>query len=432
MKIKSFFNFIYHKRNILAEGGWVLSGQVIVAIINMAGIRIVTEFLSPEILGEATLWVGIAILLKNIFVSPFLNYQIRFYPEYRSQNKGISYNSVALKILLILVICSSVLFIFSTLVLMMNDVIKINFLILFLTLIYFSSDSIRSFGINILQAERRQKEFAIYSILESFITYLTVFLLILYLPKAESYIAAFVIAILFIIILMKIFIPIKINFKFKTEENIELFKNEAFKFALPLVPVAILSWIMNLSNRYIIEILGNTADVGIFIASFSIASRPFIILSGIATNFFRPILIEVLSSNEIIKSRFVFFSWLITVTIIGTILMLLFFFGAKIIAAIFLSNDYRTEAIKLFIFIALGYFFLAIYQVFENFLFTTKNTKIILKISIVSTIVFIASNFALISIYSTFGASLSISIGFFCYLVLGFVYSKDKIKYNAS
>ncbi len=431
MNIKSFFSFISNRRKTLAEGGWVLAGQAIVALINMAGIRIVTEFLSPAVLGEATLWIGIAILLKNIFVSPFLNYQIRFYPEYRSQNKGIAYNSVALKILLILVICSSVFFICSILILKMNDVIQINLLILFLTVIYFSLDSIRSFGINILQAERRQKEFAHYSILESFITFSIVFLLILYMPKAESYIASFIFSILFIIILMKIFIPIKFNFTFKTEENIKLFINEAIKFALPLIPVTILSWIMNLSNRYIIEILGNTADVGIFIASFSIASRPFIMLGGVATNFFRPILIEVLSSNEINKSRFVFFSWLLTVTITGTLLMLLFFFGSKIIADTFLSNDYRADATKLFIFIALGYFFLAIYQVFENFLFATKNTKITLKISIIATFVFIISNFILISIYSTFGAALSVAIGFLCYLGLGYIYTKDKIKFNA-
>lgn len=432
MNIKSLYSFIFSKKKILAEGSYVLSGQIIVAIVNIAGIRIVTEFLSPKIFGEATLWVGIAILLKNVIVSPFLNYQIRFYPEYRSQNKGLIYNSIAFKVLLILIICSSVLLISSTSILMMNNFIQRNFLILFLTVIYFSLDSIRSFGINILQAERRQKEFALYSILESIIAYSSVFLLLTYRPKAESYIASFIIAILLILILMKVYIPINIKFTFKTDENINLLINEAYKFAFPLIPVAVLSWIMNLSNRYIIEILGNTADVGIFIASFSIASRPFIMISGIATNFFRPILIEILSSNQIDKSKIVFLTWLLTVLISGIFLMLLFILGSKILADVFLSNDYRAEATKLFIFIASGYFFLAIYQVFENFLFATKNTKIILKISIISTVVFITSNFVLISIYSTLGASLSISIGFFCYLVLGYFYTKNKIKFNES
>lgn len=431
MKINSFYNFILSRKKILAEGSWVLSGQVVVAILNMIGIRIVTEFLSPVLLGEATLWLGIAILLKNIFVAPFLSYQIRFYPEYKSQNRGISFSSVALKILLILVICSSVLFITSTSVLKMNNLIQINFLMLFLTVIYFSLDSIRSFGINIIQAERRQREFAIYSILEAVFTYSSVFVLLFYLPKAESYIFSYLISILFIIILMKISIPFKIKFCFKTEENFKLLLNEAYKFAYPLIPVAILSWVMNLSNRYIIELIGNTADVGIFIASFSIASRPFIMLSGIATIFFRPILIELISSKEIVKSKYVFFSWLLTVTITGTLLMVFFIFGSKFIASVFLSDGYRSNARDFFILIGLGYFFLAIYQVLENFLFATKNNKIILRISIIATLVFILSNFILISIYSTFGAALSVSIGFFCYLVLGYIYIKDKIKFNA-
>jgi O-antigen/teichoic acid export membrane protein len=176
--------------------------------------------------------------------------------------------------------------------------------------------------------------------------------------------------------------------------------------------MAILSWIMNLSSRYFIGIIGSTFEAGIFVAAFSIASRPFNMLSGIATNFFRPVLFEATSKGEIIKIKLVFKLWLLTILMAGILLMGIFIFGGKFIADLLLSAEYRSNVSILFFFIGLGYFILAIYQIFENFLFAFKKTKETLYSSIIGTIVFIVCNLLLVTYYSSTGAAISVSIAF--------------------
>lgn len=412
MDLISTKDFIKSHKNILKEGSWVLTGQIIVALINLAGIRIVTEFLSADTLGEATMWLGISVLLKNIFISPFLNYQIRFYPEYLQKKNILDFNAITFKILMRLFAFSSVFLIIITIILSLTNILKAEYIILIVLTIYFLMDTLKSYFINQYQAERKQKTYALWVIFESIIIYAIIYVIIKNFPFTESYIAAMSLGILFGIILFRDatlnqFKNLKPSY-LKTSEII----SEAKKFSLPFIPMAILSWIMNLSSRYFIGIIGNTFEAGIFVAAFSIASRPFIMLSGIATNFFRPVLFEATSIEADSKVRIIFNYWLLTILVFGIILICIFAFGSNYISEFLLSPEYRKNIASLFLYIGLGYFFLAIYQIFENFLFAFKKTKVILYSSIFGTIVFIVSNILLVTNYSSTGAAISVSIAF--------------------
>lgn len=404
--------FLKAHKKVMFEGGWVLTGQIVVAVVNLIGIRVVTEFLPAETLGIATMWLGISILLKNIFIIPFLNYQIRYYPEYLQKKNISDFNRITLRLIITLCIFSSILFIITTVLLISFRFLNSGYIILTLVVMFFLSDTIKSFYINKLQAERKQKYYAIWLIVESLLIYTLIYGLISNFPSAEIYLLSMSVGTLLGIL---IFRDYRINNK-QAEAidhlNIRDIMNDAKKFSLPFIPMAFLSWIMNLSSRYFIGISEGTYEAGIFVASFSIASRPFIMLSGIATSFFRPILLEAFSKDERKKINLVLRSWIIAILISGLLILSIFIFGNKLIAEFFLSSEYRTNTLVLFFFIGLGYFFLALHQIFENFLFAMKKTNLILYASIVGTLTFLITNYLLVPIYSTTGAAISISIAF--------------------
>ncbi len=404
--------FLKTPKKIIFEGGWVLTGQIFVTVVNLIGIRIVTEFLPAQTLGTATMWLGISVLLKNIFIMPLLNYQIRFYPEYVQKKKITAFNRITLRLIIWLIILSSLLFFIATIILISFNFILSGYVILTIVVLFFLVDALKSFYINKHQAERKQKYYALWLIVESFLTYTLIYVLISNFPSAEVYLLSMSVGTLLGIV---IFRDYKIN-KNQTNEihnlNIRDIIYEAKKFSLPFIPMAFLSWIMNLSSRYFIGFIGSTYEAGIFIASFSIASRPFIMLSGIATLFFRPILLEAFSKDERKKINFILRSWIIAILFLGLLTLVILIFGNKLIAKFFLSSEYRINTLVIFFFVGLGYFLLAIYQIFENFLFAMKKTKEILLINIIGTFTFLITNFLLVTKYAITGAVISITISF--------------------
>lgn len=412
MKSDSSLNFIFNHKNIIKEGGWVLSGQVINAGINLATLRIITEFLPASVLGEATMWLGITILLKSIFIQPILNYQIRFYPEYQLENKITDFNAVTLKIILSLFSVSGMLFFIISVILFNLDFIKADYLLLLLIVFYSFLDNIKSFFINQYSAERRQNKYALWVMFEPIAILLITYLIISRYPFTNSYIASMSLGIFLGIIIFRDYTNNKLkNLKHNDLKVSQLFK-QAIKFSLPFVTIAILSWIMNLSSRYFIGFTDSPYEAGIFVASFSIASRPFIMVSGVATSFFRPILLQATSKNDISKISLVLKFWLITVVSGGTLLIIMFIFGGNLIANILLAPEYRKNSEILFLLIGLGYFGLAMFQVFENFLFAQKRTKEILYSNIVGTFIFVISSLILVKYFLSIGAATSVTIAF--------------------
>ncbi len=60
---------------------WVLLGQVASASASLVGVRLLTEFTRPEVFGEVNLWLGLALLGRDLFCMPLVQATLRFYAE---------------------------------------------------------------------------------------------------------------------------------------------------------------------------------------------------------------------------------------------------------------------------------------------------------------------------------------------------------------
>lgn len=399
-------------KHLITEGGWVFSGQLINALIQLAGIRIVTELLSADLFGEATLWLGIIVFMKSIAVQPFLNFQIRFYPEHLVNNSVLNFNRITFHTTIKLFYLSSIIFVVISLILMGLNIVRSNYSIILFLILYLFFDILRSFYINQLSAERKQRIVALWTIIESISVYLIIYLILSIYPSSQSYIISMASGVLLGLLVFKSINTLK-NIK-GNEPSIDkkFVLKEAVQFSAPFIYISILSWTMNLSSRYFIGFIDDVYLVGIFVAAFSVASRPFIMLSGVVTSFLRPILLQAFSQNDFHKVKIISKYWLLTISVIGTAMILILFFGSDLIANILLAKEYRENSSTLFLFIGLGYFGLALFQVFENFLLAEKRTKYILYANIVGTSIFVILSFILVRELSSVGAAIAVAVSF--------------------
>ena len=69
------------KTRLIGEGAWMAFGQAIAAIGLLAGVRVLTEFVPPNVFGAISLSVGVSTFGMSIFCKPFLHAALRFYPD---------------------------------------------------------------------------------------------------------------------------------------------------------------------------------------------------------------------------------------------------------------------------------------------------------------------------------------------------------------
>ena len=404
--------YLIQHKHLIKEGGWVLFGQATVAVINLIGLRIFTEIAAPNILGGATLLLGALTLLRNIFVAPIGNTQIRFHPEYVNSGHAKWFDDKIKGLYIKLLGISILMFIIFFFIWVYFSDYAFNLLLLLILILYYSLDVIKSFKINRLSAERRQRFAALWQIADTLLVNTFFIVALILVNNIESYLAGQTIG-LFIGLFIFGFISYpKIDNKQKVNPDYSVIKNKVVNYGLPFIPIAIVSWISNLGDRYIIGNYMNLNDVGIYTAVYSIASRPFIMTGGIVSGFFRPLLFQKESQNEFITARKTFKVWIITTLTFFCFVVLFYIVFGEFLINIFLANEYADNTYYIYIIIGIAYATLGLNQILENRILSFgKSNKIILPATLAA-IFNIAVNFLLIPTLGILGAAYATFIAF--------------------
>ncbi len=243
--------FLLQYRHLIKEGGWVFFGQVAVAVMSLVGLRILTEIAPANLLGVATLWLGILTLIRNIFISPVGNTQIRFHPEYVNSGNAKWFDDkikgIYLKVLFVSVLIFIIIFFLWSYI----SSYAFNLLLLLILVLYYTLDAIKGFKINRLSAERRQKYAAIWQTVDALLINVFFIVALLIVNNVESYLAGQSVGLVIgLFIFGFIYFP-KIENKIKEKQNSIEIKAKIVQYGLPFIPLAILSWVSNLGDRYL-------------------------------------------------------------------------------------------------------------------------------------------------------------------------------------
>ncbi len=94
-------------------------------------------------------------------------------------------------------------------------------------------------------------------------------------------------------------------------------RGDLLRFAAPLVPVAALSWLSSVGDRYVIAHYFGSASVGAYAAQYGILSRPFVALAqGLETAFRQPVYVAYVGARRR-EWRTQVFHWVGTTLLLG-------------------------------------------------------------------------------------------------------------------
>lgn len=420
--------YLIQHKHLIAEGGWVLFGQTTVAVISLIGLRLFTEIAAPNILGGATLLLGALTLLRNIFIAPIGNTQIRFHPEYLNKGyaKWFDENIKRLYIKFIFISVGVFIVVFFVWTFISNH--TLNFLLLVILILYFTIDAFKGFKINRLSAERKQKFAAIWQIVDTILVNAFFITALLFVNNVESYLTGQTIGLFFGLFIFGFIAFPKIENKKQENPDYSVIKNKVVKYGIPFIPLAIVSWISNLGDRYVIGNFMSLNDVGIYTAVYSIASRPFIMLGGVLSGFFRPILFQAESRNDKLKANKTFVIWLICTATVFFLSIIIYLIGGNFIINLLLSKSFTQNVFLFFLVIGIAYAFFGLNQILENRIFSFGDSSKIIFPNIITALLNLMANFFLVPIYGIKGAAFATLLSSVFQFVFTFIVMNKKYK----
>ncbi|HET6248794.1 MAG TPA: oligosaccharide flippase family protein [Tepidisphaeraceae bacterium] len=400
------------------EGGWVLTGQIAVAVTGLIGIRLITELAPKEVFGEAALILGILTLCRNFFVSPIANAQLRFHPDYAHLGRGkwfmaristLIWNGT----LLMTLIGAVVYFVWRGVTGAPIDPTLL--LVLAFSVVVETARSIRQ---NRLSAERRQSAAALWSSVESILVIVASIVALKLSPTVESYFIGMVAgsAVAFVIFGVVFHPKIAEDKQTRGEETAREFRTRVIRYGAAFVMMAVLGWILNVSDRYILAKFRDVAVVGVYAAAYGLASRPFLMVASFSAGFVRPVIFQAESVGDTARAKRVFrLSILFTtgVCVAGVIAISLL---GKIIARVLLAPAYRADAPAIFVWVGAAYTFYAITTLFEIRLMALRTPgKLVVPIA-VAAVSNACLNIYFIPHFGTVGAAATSAMAFFLQL----------------
>lgn len=269
---------------------------------------------------------------------------------------------------------------------------------------------IQSFQFLLSQFSRaigKVKLFAINGILMTTIISVTNIIFLIVLKRGlsgyfESLIISNLVSVLFFCFFLKIskFISIEtINFRFC---------KEMLKYSIPLIPNALIWWVINTSNRYFILYFSTAADNGLY----AVANKLPTILTVVYSIFFQAWQLSAIEEfGENTDSKFYknIYDMFISITFLVSSFII---FATQPLFKIVIAENF-FESWRAVPFLVLG----VMYSGFANFMgmfyIAAKKTKTILLTSILSAIISILANFLFIPKLGFIGAAISTMISFF-------------------
>ena len=413
------------KKNLLNEAAWSLTGKIISALGTLVGVRLLTEYARKEIYGKVGLLVAAMTLGMNLFASPLTSAAQRFYSD-----QALRGQVPLLRNTLISLLKWPAVILGTTILLLMFFARSIPDSVLLTLAFLLVFQVIYNLEVSLLTAARRQKEVAFLGLSQTWLKPgFAVLAIILLGVSPFSILLGYSIATGGILLLFYL-LPVQVegvsrpSKPLKPDRNLV---NNIFRYSFPLMPLALVSWITSLSDRYIIGGTLGLGQVGIYTAGYGLISMPFLMVEGIIGQTLRPAYFQSVSSIDSITEKKILRYHLITTVGICVIGVLAVCFFKNLIAQLFLAKEYREAAILL-PWIAVGISFQVISQIFEGVLIAYKKTLRLLMVHSLGAVISVVSVFLLCSRFGLSGAAVACPLYYLSMVVAGIALTSKLIK----
>jgi O-antigen/teichoic acid export membrane protein len=363
-------------QGIIGQGSWVIAGQAATGILTLGGNRLITQFVNPELYGAVNLLQNSLVLLRTLFCSPTLNAGLRYYPEAERGHYVSSLRAHLRRSLGRSVVPMEILTIGGAILWCWTKGAPLD-VVLGLAL-FVGADVSRTFEMSLFNAARRQRPAAILSAAETLVRPLLVVLGVLaFGPRIDVVMGALALSIgVTLVLLFAAFEPVGVGAPGKVLPP--GVAPEMRRYAIPLIPIALMNWFTSVSDRYIIAWFShNTFMVGVYAAGYGLVSQPFLLMHAVVALTLRPAYFSSVAGGNDVHARHVFRVWLFVSVMVCMAGVAAFYLGRTFAVDTFLGPRYRG-AISFVPWIALGYLFYVVEQVLEQQLLAYKRTVAVL------------------------------------------------------
>jgi O-antigen/teichoic acid export membrane protein len=404
-------------RRQLGEVSWVIGGQATTALGTLVGVRILTQYLSPDGYGVVSLATGMSTLAISLIATPITQAAIHYYP-------GIVADGSASELLSAVARCYRTMAPWAALAAVTGGILFVLWghgspvLVILLGLL-FTSDCWRSANLSLLNAARRQQRYGLWMAADAWSRPLAASLVVVLVGQsAVAVLASYVVvsACLLIIFSHRLW-PAGGEVTARAAQRAKALDTRMWSYALPLVPLGVISWASTLGDRYIIGGLLGVADAGIYAAVYGLSCLPFLILNGTVEQALRPIYQTAVTRGESARARRILSMWLGIVVGVGSFGVLLYVLGHDILASLFVGKSYRGAA-SLMPWIAGGYAIRATSAVLERVCYAVGRTRRVLAIQLCAVIAAIALIPAGVVSFGLKGAAMAVPAYFSVQLIV--------------
>jgi O-antigen/teichoic acid export membrane protein len=413
------------RRRLARDAAWVLVGQVTTAAAMLLGIRLLTGLTDPSVYGTVNLLLGVGALGKSIFVGPLFQAILRFHAPTgddaavrHTSAKLIATSGIRLVLLLLAggAVYSAGLAWFGSAASGEQSAWAIAGGFALLGLLTAAEIPVQ-FEVCILSAQRRQRAMALVTSIASILRPTAAVLAVVAMGAGVMRLmfgyligAAIVLAVTLVVIRPG-------GRRGQTDATPPApdptLARDMWRYAAPLLLVALLAWITHMSGRYLIGMMLDLRSAGIYVATYGLVSFPFLMAGQITELTLRPVYFAAVSAGDAQAERRVYRAWLWLTVAIVAVGVILFTLLRNQIAAVLLAEEYRVGA-ALMPWIALGYAAVAIESVYERQCYAYKKTSGVLLVQIITTVACVVSGIVLIGRYGLMGAAVAVP----CYMGL--------------
>lgn len=392
------------------------ASQVLAAIGQIIGIRLLTDVLSPAVFGEIALIVGASTLATSVLINPTMQALLRYFPECAQSGQGVLAERMARQRILSMLWWALPL----SAPLLLTGLIQGWFgpAAAFLLLLLVAVDGMKMFRTTVMNATRQHHRYGLWLVGEAWGRPLLAYGATLSLGiRVELVLIAYIAMSLALYALLfrstDCQTPAAVRGELSGEDLLRRFE----AYARPLIPLGIVGWVSSMGDRYMIGSLLSAQSVGMYAAAYSLASRPLLMLSSIAETSIRPVYYDAVARQDRQASRKYLVVWLVIVSAggVAACALLTVFHGQ--LAGVLLGAEFR-EGSYLMPWVAAGYGLLALSHVTTRICYANDATRSVLTIETVGALCAVVAGLPLIYAYGLTGAAMAVPLYFGIQLLL--------------
>lgn len=410
---------IHNYSKLLSDSIWSVLGNLAAVLGGLATVKIVTQMVTTEAFGQASLALGLVMFLSGFVAGPVLAAHNRTYFDYRQTDKKDWFigtfkwilGAATVVMFLVYLVISLIYFLF-------DNTIYLDLVIPALLLIV--AQTYLSMRTNYIEAGREQRKLAILSALQRAFGPILLFLLLtIAVPQIHAIILAQGIAALILLLIFRRSDEhtLSVVELLKNKSDLVALKNSLFGFGGSLAFSFVTIWIITTSDRYLIGHFGTLQEVGIYSVNYSFWSLPYLMVNAWLEVLTRPIIYDKAANGEWSRVKVTIYSRValgLSLSIVGTVLILALL---EPISTLLLGETYRVGW-EFVMAIAISHCFYVLGNSVLPIFLATKTAHVILVANTIAAIVNVATNLVVIPRYGVLGAAMATLISYVAWTII--------------